>query len=517
MSFDSTNGLKIAQSSPSSASTTKFVQITPSNGILIQNDASNYARVNSSGLTVFQGNTAVASFNGTSSQIGPSSNGHSIIDSSGMEIFTDSSTSVAKFGGTGARVGAEDGMNVLVNSDGLELNAGDEDYPYFRVKDLRGADGVYTETIGSPLGVSYDPGTPSFEWAFDISNFEVKLASDGSSDTSNWQASGNTLTRQSAITAAARYFFTLSTTSVDAKSFTFGSRSYDDGDINDVVDGGLSVTFGHYANATGFASFASGGYCSASSDYAHAEGWNTFASGRCSHAEGMANVQASGNASHAEGTNTIASGAYSHAQNLGTTAAYQAQTAIGKYNENKSDNLFEIGNGTNSSPSNILEASSTAVYVKGLLGVTNEIAVTNNVTAANVHQALHARISAARSLSTSYQKITMAANTTVGIDLSVSSGGIKCAKAGTVLVSGQAYFNDVNDTNVCNLALYKNSGQWTYTSHRASGQRAMLYVSPILVNVAAGDILYLYASNTTTAAGSIPNTASATYMTVQYV
>lgn len=126
MSFDSTNGLKIAQSNPSNA--TKFVQITPSNGIVIQNDANNYARVNSSGLEVYQGGT-----------------------------------SVANFGGAGARVGVEDGTNVLVNNDGLELNAGDESYPYFRVKDLRGADGVYTETIGSPLGVSYDSGVPSLK------------------------------------------------------------------------------------------------------------------------------------------------------------------------------------------------------------------------------------------------------------------------------------------------------------------------------------------------------------------
>lgn len=42
----------------------------------------------------------------------------------------------------------------------------------------------------------------------------------------------------------------------------------------------------------------------------------------------------------------MARGDYSHAQNYLTRAMDDYQTAIGKYNDNNSDNAFEIGNGT---------------------------------------------------------------------------------------------------------------------------------------------------------------------------
>lgn len=60
-------------------------------------------------------------------------------------------------------------------------------------------------------------------------------------------------------------------------------------------------------------------------------------------------TRASSNYAFAEGCDTKASGIYSHAQNHNTTAAYEAQTAIGKYNANNSANAFEVGNGTSDS------------------------------------------------------------------------------------------------------------------------------------------------------------------------
>lgn len=61
-------------------------------------------------------------------------------------------------------------------------------------------------------------------------------------------------------------------------------------------------------------------------------------------AEGL-NTTASGNYSHAEGNGTTASGDASHAGGLGTFASVQAQTAIGKYN-NDTDALFVVGDGS---------------------------------------------------------------------------------------------------------------------------------------------------------------------------
>lgn len=147
-----------------------------------------------------------------------------------------------------------------------------------------------------------------------------------------------------------------------APYYTFGQRP-----ANSQV-GNYSVAEGFGVEASGYASHAEGYLTTASENNSHAEGYNTTASGFASHAEGD-NTTASYFASHAEGDSTTASGRYSHAegylttasgsnshaQNVGTKAGYYAQTAIGKYNDNKSDTAFEIGNGTSSKRSNAHE------------------------------------------------------------------------------------------------------------------------------------------------------------------
>ena len=54
---------------------------------------------------------------------------------------------------------------------------------------------------------------------------------------------------------------------------------------------------------------------------------------------------AEGEFSHAE-RGGIASGLESHAGGSGTVAGYEEQVAIGTYNDNKADSIFEVGNGT---------------------------------------------------------------------------------------------------------------------------------------------------------------------------
>lgn len=83
----------------------------------------------------------------------------------------------------------------------------------------------------------------------------------------------------------------------------------------------------------------------ASANYCHAEGSNNTASRNNAHVEGRYNT-ASGTSSHAQGESNTASGNYSHAGGEGNVAGYSAQTVVGKYNNNKSDTLFEVGNGT---------------------------------------------------------------------------------------------------------------------------------------------------------------------------
>lgn len=126
------------------------------------------------------------------------------------------------------------------------------------------------------------------------------------------------------------------------------------------------TTIGNYATAEGYDTTASGNYShaegsqtSARGNYSHTEGSNVVATKSCSHAEGT-NTTSSGDYSHAEGNNTYASGNcahsegylssatgnYSHAGGWYTNANQVAQTAIGKFNDNKTNTLFEIGNGT---------------------------------------------------------------------------------------------------------------------------------------------------------------------------
>lgn len=167
--------------------------------------------------------------------------------------------------------------------------------------------------------------------------------------------------------------------------------------------GNYSVIEGRGTQATGYASHAEGvatkatsshthaeGYdTTASANTAHAEGYSTIASGRHSHAEGFGNTAsgnygshaegesttASGYTSHAEGSYTTARGADSHAGGTATIAGYSNQTAIGKYNDNKSANLFEVGNGTGENArSNAFEVTKTGDITapgKATLGAIN--------------------------------------------------------------------------------------------------------------------------------------------------
>lgn len=149
------------------------------------------------------------------------------------------------------------------------------------------------------------------------------------------------------------------------------------------AEGGHTRAMGRYSHAEGYFSVASGmcshveGNAVASGTYSHAEG-TSYAIGGYAHAEGGANASgftshaeggstATGDWSHAEGDGSLASASCSHAQNFNTVAGYNYQTAIGKWNDNKSSNIFEIGIGTGSTDKkNALEINSTNGNMKVL-------------------------------------------------------------------------------------------------------------------------------------------------------
>jgi hypothetical protein len=99
--------------------------------------------------------------------------------------------------------------------------------------------------------------------------------------------------------------------------------------------------------ALGDASFAEGRMTrtTKTADGAHAEGYMTSAEAEAAHAEGNTTV-ASGVASHAQNVGTIASGAHSSAAGNKTRAGSANQFVVGKFNKNKTNTIFEVGNGT---------------------------------------------------------------------------------------------------------------------------------------------------------------------------
>lgn len=120
------------------------------------------------------------------------------------------------------------------------------------------------------------------------------------------------------------------------KSSAQGKRSH--------TEGTTTIAKGKYSHAEGDNSVALG-------DDSHAEGYQTVAGKKsdgayiAQHAEGM-RTQALGWAAHSEGSDTIAKGNNSHAGGSHTIAGWNDQTVIGRYNDNKYGNLFEVGNGT---------------------------------------------------------------------------------------------------------------------------------------------------------------------------
>lgn len=140
------------------------------------------------------------------------------------------------------------------------------------------------------------------------------------------------------------------------------------------------VESGRKANTTiGAKSTAEGEYNTVSGAYGHADGYGNTASGNSASAHGIASTAsgdcsvadgsyttASGANSSAHGDSTIASGVDSSASGEGTIAGYLHQTAMGRFNENKSGNLLEVGNGSDDdNRSNALEVTADGHVLDG--------------------------------------------------------------------------------------------------------------------------------------------------------
>lgn len=261
------------------------------------------------------------------------------------------------------------GQNILMNTDGISIRNGvlpmmvlDNDSLDFNVVDTTNS--TYTNVASFGASGATIGATATAHSVIDADGQRF-YASNGTTQLANI---GYGEGASSSGTAIAPYY-------------TFGTRASASSIGNYSTAEGIGVT------ASGYGSHAEGLTTVASNMYAHAEGANTHAEAQkthaegnstyarteCAHAEGTGTyadglgahsegngthaegyashaenyiTYATGYASHAEGWGTQAGGGQSHAQGYYTNAGYDNQTAIGKFNDNKSNSAFEIGNGT---------------------------------------------------------------------------------------------------------------------------------------------------------------------------
>lgn len=111
-----------------SQSATKYITEFGDSGIKVhpENDTVNYAKIDATGMDVYQNNVSVAEFgaddnNVPISRIGPESDKNVLINSSGVNI-RNASTTLANFAGTGASFSTSSSQNVVQISTGTTSN-----------------------------------------------------------------------------------------------------------------------------------------------------------------------------------------------------------------------------------------------------------------------------------------------------------------------------------------------------------------------------------------------------------
>lgn len=122
------------------------------------------------------------------------------------------------------------------------------------------------------------------------------------------------------------------------------------------------------------------------------------------------------------------------------------------------------------------------------------------------------------SLTTSEQRIPMTTyRHVVGSQLSVSDNGVLCGKDGFVEVSGNIYFvSGFNTNDIVHLIIKNGSTNIINAAHKLAGAYDYYSIAPIVYDVSAGDILYLYSYNQTAARGKVSR-STLSWLTVKYL
>ena len=304
-------------------------------------------------------------------RIGLESAGHTIFNENGMDVYNGSSK-VASFGRE-VQIGKDDDSHLLLDYHSLKL-IDSNGQTYFHISDFRTWH-TASETYGEGFYyVNTDIFVMKDGWRqrYDLSCFA--MTTDYSVTVNSTEVPSSDVTKletgvifSTPPSTGDRIVITYPSEVSSLKAYTAGTRdssgsvgpmSFAEG-TQTIASGWNSHVEGLLTEASGSNSHSEGAYTEAREEDSHAEGVHSVAKGYASHAEGDS-TEASANASHAEGLNTKASGLHSHAGGEGTVAGYSNQTAIGIFNDNKYNNLFEVGNGTSDSArSNAFEVDSS--------------------------------------------------------------------------------------------------------------------------------------------------------------
>ena len=101
--------------------------------------------------------------------------------------------------------------------------------------------------------------------------------------------------------------------------------------------------------------------------------------------------------------------------------------------------------------------------------------------------------------------------------LELASGGIKCKRDGYILASASAYLNELTAGDTSALLILKNEEIVAFTYERKEATVAYHSVSPVSINVKAGDIIYMNVRNSAARGATGNTTAATTRLLVQYV
>lgn len=198
-------------------------------------------------------------------------------------------------------------------------------------------------------------------------------------------------------------------------------------------------------------------------------------------------------------------------------------------NDEKNIYFYNAGNGTYAHNSRIFGGSGTSPYGIGAYDTPEQKYIWAYNTATGKlradaliqnHCIVAYKNTATTLSSTSETKITLntiyTESDTAGI-LAISDGGILCGADGLLEVSGSIGYTGLAAGNTTFCTIKK--GSTTVAQGKATPHFTQLIVgcTPQIISVSAGDIIYLYAQNSTAAQGTISQYVSNTRLTAKYV